>query len=401
MLPNIIEHFGILKDPRRDHPNKLHKLIDIVVIVIWGTLANLESWEEIADYADFKQELLKQYLELPNGIPTADTLIRTFALLDPILFATTFRIWMENATPESREVIRHLQLDGKWLLASKSTGTGKSQALQAALQVVTIWASEERLVLAQQAVTQGSNEIAIAPEILRNLNLENAVVTMDAAHAQLETLKVIHTGKGAYIVGVKGNQKRLHQGLKDLFEDKQNQANMFKTFDVAHGRQEQRTLWALSDLEQLNLADCRIEKWQEVGLKSVFMVEKIIKRGGKESQEKRYYIGSVEPQAEQALGFIRGHWSIENHQHYVLDVTFHEDANRTRVGFAGENLGLVRRMVMNVLSVQQSQQVKAGRKKISMRRMRTRSGWDDVYLLEMLGLKQIGWSGEGGQSASS
>ena len=401
MLPNIIEHFSILKDPRRDHPNKLHKLIDIVVIVIWGTLANLESWEEIADYAEFKQDVLKQYLELPNGIPTADTLIRTFALLDPMLFATTFRIWMENATPESREVIRHLQLDGKWLLASKSTGTGKSQALQAALQVVTVWASEERLVLAQQAVTQGSNEIVVAPEILENLNLENAVVTMDSAHAQLETLKVIQAGKGAYIVGVKGNQKRLYQALKDLFEDKQSQANMFKTFDVAHGRQEQRTLWALSDLEQLNLADCRIEQWQKVGLKSVFMVEKIVKRGGKESQEKRYYIGSVEPAAEQALSLIRGHWSIENQQHYLLDVTFHEDLNRTRVGFAAENLGLVRRMVLNVLSVQQTQQVKAGRKKISMRRMRTRSGWDDVYLLEVLGLKALGWSGESSQSASS
>ena len=93
--------------------------------------------------------------------------------------------------------------------------------------------------------------------------------------------------------------------------------------------------------------------------------------------------------------------SKKNQQHYLLDVTFHEDLNRTRVGFAAENLGLVRRMVLNVLSVQQTQQVKAGRKKISMRRMRTRSGWDDVYLLEVLGLKALGWSGESSQSASS
>ena len=279
MLPNIIEYFKDLPDHRRDHPNKLHKLIDIVVIVIWGTLANLDTWEDIALYARDKKDLLKQYLELPYGIPSCDTLIRTFALLDPILFAAMFASWMENTTPQSREIIRQLQLDGKWLLGSKSTGTGKVQALKEALKVVTIWSGAERLVLAQQAVAAGSNEVKAAPEILGNLNLTHAVVSMDAAHTQLETLRVIDEKQGQYVVGVKKNQKSLYQALKDLFTDHHEAATRFETFDVAHGREEQRSIWGLridaDYCEQLKLADCRIEQWKAVGLSSVFMVEKI------------------------------------------------------------------------------------------------------------------------------
>jgi hypothetical protein len=183
MLPNIIEAFADLPDNRRDHPNRLHKLIDIVVIVIWGTLANLDSWEDIALYARDKEELLREYLELPYGIPSRDTLIRTFALLDPMIFAATFSTWMEQASPESREIIRQLQLDGKWLLGTKNTGTGKIQAMQEALKLVTLWSGEERLVLAQQTVGEGSSEVTTAPEILGGMNLTNAVVRMDAAHA--------------------------------------------------------------------------------------------------------------------------------------------------------------------------------------------------------------------------
>lgn len=405
MLPNIIEAFIDLPDNRREHPNKLHKLIDIVVIVIWGTLANLDSWEDIVLYARDKEVLLKQYLELPYGIPSRDTLIRTFALIDPILFTATFKTWMEQASPASRTIMRQLQLDGKWLLGTKNTGTGKIQALQEALKLVTIWSGEERLVLAQQAVAQGSSEVTTAPEILQSVNLTQTMVRMDAAHAQLETLRVIRSKQGQYMVGIKKNQKSLYQGIEDLFDDHQDKAKAFESFDVKHGREEQRQIWGLS-LEmsfcgQLKSADCRIEQWQEVGLKSVYKVEKKTKRGGKESCESRYYLGSVIVDAQQALEMIRGYWSIENKQHYILDVTFHEDANRTRTGFAAQNLALVRRIALNLLAIERTRRLDAGVKRVSMRGMRVRAGWNDMALLELLGLQPLIGFRDGQQNVDS
>jgi predicted transposase YbfD/YdcC len=405
MLPNIIEAFADLPDNRRDHPNRLHKLIDIVVIVIWGTLANLDSWEDIALYARDKEELLREYLELPYGIPSRDTLIRTFALLDPMIFAATFSTWMEQASPESREIIRQLQLDGKWLLGTKNTGTGKIQAMQEALKLVTLWSGEERLVLAQQAVGEGSSEVTTAPEILGGMNLTNAVVRMDAAHAQLETLSVIQRQQGQYMVGVKKNQKNLYQAIADLFDDHQDKAETFESFDVKHGRVEQRQIWGLSlempCCEQLKLADCRIKQWREVGLRGFHKVEQKTRRGGKESQESRYYIASVTANAQDALEMVRGYWSIENKQHYILDVTFNEDANRTRTGFAAQNLALVRRIVLNLLSLERTRRLEAGVKKVSMRAMRVRAGWNDVALLELLGLKPLERSPTGQNSVDS
>jgi predicted transposase YbfD/YdcC len=393
MLPNIIEAFKDLPDNRRDHPNKLHKLIDIVVIVVWGTLANLDSWEDIAAYAKDKEALLKRYLELPYGIPSRDTLMRTFAILDPIVFAAAFKTWMESATDKSREIIRKLQLDGKWLLGSKNTGTGKVQAMQEALKIVTIWSGEERLVLATEAVKPSRSEITTAPEILSQLELNHTVVSMDAAHAQLETLKIINSKQGQYMVGVKKNQKSLYQALNDLFSDQHHHAKRFESFDVKHGREEERRIWGLeitdSCCEQLKLAQCRIEQWQAVGLRSVYKVEKTTKRGGKVSHESRYYLGSIQNHAEQALEYIRGYWSIENKQHYILDVTFNEDTNRTRTGFAAQNLALVRRIVMNLLSMERTRRLEVGIKKTSMRGMRVRAGWNDQALLELLGLQPL------------
>lgn len=378
MLPNIIEHFSALPDPRRDHPNKLHKLIDIIVITVWGLLANQETWLDISEFAEETKDILKQYLELPNGIPSHDTLSRAFALINSEVWEELFFTWMEQRSLETRAFIRRFQIDGKILRGTRSTGTGKREEARTALNIVSVWGSEERLVLKQTAVESGSNEIKAAQTILNNLNLKNAVVSLDAIHAQVETLTQIKKQKGDYVVGIKKNQRNLHQAVRDLFEDQQKTHSLdtSKTFDVAHGRQEERICVVLRDLARLKDADCRVESF--TGLKSIFVVNKVVVRGGKESREQRFYLSSLECAASQALELVRGHWSIENQEHYVLDVTFHEDASRTRRGFAGRNLALVRRMVLNILSLDAD-------KTVSVRRKRVRAARDSDYALRLLG----------------
>jgi predicted transposase YbfD/YdcC len=379
VLPSIVVHFRDLPDPRLDHPNKLHKLLDIVVIVIWATLANQETWVDIAEYAREKEPLLRQHLELPNGIPSHDTLNRAFALIQPELFETLFYSWMEQQTLQTQDLIRRLMLDGKLLRGTRSSGTGKVEQAQEALNIVTLYSSSERLVLKQGVVKAGSNEIPAVRNVLEGLNLENAVVSMDALHAQTLTLTQIKDQKGDYVVGVKKNQRKLHAGLKDLFEDVKDKSKLevFKTFDVKHGRQEERCCYVVRDLEQLKEADCRIEAF--TGLKSVLMMQNQVIRGGKTSFEQRFYLSSLEASAEDLHGFVRGHWAIENEQHYVLDVTFHEDANRTRSGFAAQNLALVRRMVFNILSLD-------GDRTKSMRGKRVKASFSDEYVRKLLGL---------------
>lgn len=382
MLPNIIEHFKVLKDPRREHPNKLHKLIDIIVITVWGVMANLEHWEEIAEYARGKEMLLRQYLDLPNGVPSHDTLNRTFALIDASLWESLFGSWMEQQGAESQAKIRAIQLDGKSLNGSRSSGTGKTEGLQQALEIVSVWAGQERMVLQQTAVAEGSNEIKAARVVLAEMDLANTVVSMDAIHAQIETMALIRKNQGDYLVALKKNQRQLFRAAQDLFEDQDLATlEMSQTFDVGHGRQEQRTLYVLRDLERLKLADARFEKW--VDLNRIFVLDKQVLRQAKPSSERRFYLSSLICNASEALPLVRGHWSIENQQHYLLDLTFHEDANRTRKGFAARNLALVRRLVLNLLA----QHLLSAPKKLSARRLRVRAAWDDSFVPLLLGLQ--------------
>ena len=389
---NILEHFSTLKDPRRNHPNKLHKLIDIVVISICAMLAKCETWDEIADYALERQDFFQEFLELPNGIPSHDTINRVFASVDPSLWQQCFCSWMQSVTTESAKKIKQIQIDGKTLCGTKSSGTGKREVKQTALQMVTAWASEQQLVLAQTAVEGKSNEITAIPDLLQMLDLERTIVSIDAMGAQTKIAEQIVEQGGDYILGLKGNQATLHQAAQDLFEDtlKTSSAQDYaESFDVGHGRQEERKCWVLKDLRQFELADCRVETW--VGLKSVIVIEAVTTRKGKISSDRRYYLSSLDCSPEQGLSFTRGHWSIENQatmpvgafygqeEHYVLDVLFREDVSRARRGFAAQNLGLMRRLVLNLLNLDMGLNV-------SKRRKRLRAMLNDAYLLSLIGL---------------
>jgi predicted transposase YbfD/YdcC len=386
VIANIIEHFSTLKDPRRDHPNKLHKLIDIIVITLCAILAKSETWEEIADYAEEKIDFFKQFLELPNGIPSHDTINRTFSLLNPILWQQYFASWMQTQTVESAAKIDHIQIDGKVLRGSRSTGTGKrkNQHKEPAVEIVSAWASDQQLVLGHVTVESSSNEIKAVPALLKLLDLEGTTVSLDAMGCQKETTDLIVEQGGNYLVALKGNQGTLHQAAKDLFEDTLNDTkgaylkpDRASSFDMAHGRKEERVCHVLKDLSQLLAADCSVESWRD--LKCLIVIESRTVRQGKESFERRYYLSSGDWNASEALARVRAHWSIENQQHYVLDVVFREDSSRTRRGFAAENLALIRRLALNLLNLDTSL-------KRSKRRKRLKALLNDGYLMSLLGL---------------
>ena len=200
---------------------------------------------------------------------------------------------------------------------------------------------------------------------------------------QKETTDLIIEGGGNYLVALKGNQGRMYQAARDLFEDtlkntpgvyiKPDQAS---SFDVAHGREEERVCYLLKDLSQLRLADCNVQSWRNL---NGLVVESTTLRGGKPSSERRFYLTSANWNAEEALAHVRGHWSIENQQHYVLDVVFREDSSRTRRGYAVENLGLIRRLALNLLNLDTTVQK-------FKRRKRLKALLNDAYLLSLLGL---------------
>jgi predicted transposase YbfD/YdcC len=381
MVKNILEAFAALPDPRWNHPNKLHKLIDIVVMAVCGTIAKCDGWEEIEEYGERKEAFLRGFLELPNGIPSHDTFNRVFAILDPLAWQSCFMKWMQGMSQLSANKL--VNIDGKTLRASKSSGTGKVEKEQAALEIVSAWVSENELVLAQLAVPENSNEITVIPELLELLDLQGATVTIDAIGCQTEIASTIIEQGGEYILGLKKNQETLFNAVTDLFEDNQAQgvlADQAQTVDVAHGRQETRTCYVLpvtQHLEHFKLAGCDLSAWAK--LTSVFMVERHTLPDGKETSEKRFFLSSLASAASEAIGKVRQHWSIENQQHYPLDVTFNEDSNRTRKGFAPQNLAALRRLALNLLNNDPTP-------KLSKSRKRLKALLDDHSMLKLLGL---------------
>lgn len=373
---SILEAFATLPDPRRDHPNKLHKLIDIVVIALCAVIAKSETWEEIADYGEEKEDFFKSFLELPNGIPSHDTFNRVFTVLDPVAWQSCFMHWMQSLSALSQEKL--IALDGKVLRGAKASGTAKAEDKQNALGMVSAWASENELVLGQVAYEKGHESEALLA-LLCLLDFEGASISIDAAGCHTEIVDCIIEGKADYVLSLKANQGKLFEDANWLFDHQlEHNPNLesFESFDVAHGREEIRTCWVISDLAYLEA-----DTW--TGLKSLVVINSEVLRKGKLSSSRRFFLSSNDFSPQQALQRVRAHWSIENQQHYPLDVLFHEDHSRTRKDFAPQNLATLRRFALNLLNLDTDT-------KISKRRKRLRALLNDHYLLKLLGIQLQG-----------
>lgn len=366
----MLSHFTSLEDPRVDYLVE-YLLIDIVAITICAVICGADTWVEVEAYGRSKRAWLKTFLALPNGIPTHDTISRLFARLEPTQLQDCFVSWVKTvAKLTSGEVV---SIDGKTARRSYDKEKGKG-----AIHMVSAWASENRLVLGQVKVDDKSNEITAIPQLLEVLDVEDTIVTIDAMGAQKEIAALIIEKGADYVLSLKGNQGNLHEDVEQLFnwarktnfKDIPHEAH--ETIDKDHGRIEIRRFWLLGSVEHL------IDAHQWRGLKRVGLVESERRiKGQPTTIEQRYFLISLDGGVERFAKAARGHWGIENKLHWSLDVVFHEDDSRIRSGHSPENMTLIRKIALNLLSKESST-------KLGKQAKRLKAGWDNNYLVKVL-----------------
>ena len=374
----IKEHFGTLKDPRAQQ-NIDHLLIDIIVVTICATVCGANDWEAIAAYGIAKYEWLKTVLALPNGIPSHDTFNRLFARLKPEELQKCFISWMQAVHQMTRGEL--LNVDGKTLKGAKERGNNRSL-----IHMVSVWSSTNHLVLGQIKVDEKSNEITAIPELLRLIDIQGSLVSIDAMGCQTEIAKTIIEQGADYVLALKANQGNLYEEVTQLFANQiaaadNSVGNQFhSTIEKGHGRIEIRRFSVMGNTEYLLGA----EKW--AGLKSIGMVESERRINGHISEvEKRYYILSIESDVQRFAEAVRNHWSIENQLHWVLDVSFNEDSVKGCQGHSAENLAVIRHISVNLLSKEKTA-------KVGIENKRLKAGWDNQYLVKVLSSLNISTS---------
>lgn len=366
----IAPHFSKLKDPRMDRTRK-HNLFDIVTITICAVVGGADNWVEVAEFGRSKEDWLKGFLDLPNGIPSHDTFGRVFRLLDPQQWQAGFVSWVETITQATKGQI--VPIDGKALRRSHDKTLGCK-----AIHMVSAWASESRVVLGQVKVDKKSNEITAIPTLLEMLTLSGCIVTIDAMGCQKEIARKIIEKEADYALALKKNQNGLYEGVKALFDKAQpddfKPHHYHNTSEKSHGRQEIRQCWTISDPKQLSELH-NFSAWQ--GLQTVVRIRAQQQRGNKTTIEDRYYISSLSGDAAKMLQVVRGHWHIENSLHWVLDIAFREDDCRIRKGYGAQNFAVLRHLALNLL--EQDTTAKCG-----IKAKRKKAGWNKDFLLNIL-----------------
>ncbi len=374
--PSVVTLLDYLADvpAPRIARHRWHKLSDILVIAVCAVLCGAESDPAIEDFGHERAEWLKQFLELPEGIPSHDTFNRVLRLLDPVQFQACFPRWMQAVVAVTAGEV--VAIDGKALRRSFAKGRGKR-----VLHMVRAWASENGVVLGQRKVDTKSNEITAIPELLDLLALKGCIVTIDAMGCQRTIAQKIIEQEADYVLALKGNQPTLEQAVERFFvsgpdaEAHRTQSAYHEQTEQGHGRVETRCAWVSADLE----AALSAVAWP--GLQSIGMVEASRILGEKTSVEQRFYLSSLPPEAEQFAQAVRKHWGIENQLHWSLDVTFHEDQSRLRTGHGAENFAVLRHIALNLLRQEPSAK--------SLPRKRLACALNPDYLLKVLLGKQF------------
>jgi predicted transposase YbfD/YdcC len=372
MLEALITELEAIEDPRCGWKVE-HRLIDILVIAVCAVLGEAESFEDIALYGRCKRDWLGRFLALPNGIPSHDTFRRVLMLVDPDAFERSFLGWVRAVFRPEGDAPRQVAIDGKTVRRSFDRRGGRSP-----LHLVSAYATEHGLVLAQRAAETKGGELAVLPELLDGLDLRGCLVSLDALACRPEIAERITTRGGDYLLILKGNRKKVHAEVKAWFA-----ANAFAlgaslrpcldAFDESHGRLVRRRVFAYADLGPF----ASLAGWP--GLAMVVAVETIrgVSGKGKVAAEIRHYLSSARLPPERLAAAIRDHWRVENGLHWVLDVTFREDASRVRERNAARNLALLRRIALNLARADTSL-------KASLKGKRKYAGWDDAFMATLM-----------------
>jgi predicted transposase YbfD/YdcC len=364
---SVHRHFANLRDPRRRHGQR-HRLLDIIAIALCAVIAGSDTWQEVETFARRRRDWLARFLDLEGGVPSHDTFERVFDRLDPLALQRCLLSWLGAICDALK--IGHIAIDGKTARRSGSPTRGIK-----ALHLVSAWAAEHSLTLGQVATQDKSNEITAIPRLLDLLDLGGALVTIDAMGCQKAIAAKIVDAGGDYVLTVKDNQGRLCDDILECIcasmDDARAKRDVYESEEEeGHGRIERRWVTVITDPEGIR------DKGLWRGLKVVgsYYLERTA--GGKTSEEMRLFIGSRGMSAEQYGRAIRGHWQIENGQHWSLDVSFREDDSRIRKRNGGINFAMLRKVALSLLKRHPS--------KDSINRKRYAAALDTSFLEEIL-----------------
>jgi predicted transposase YbfD/YdcC len=366
----LIDCFKSVEDPRMER-GQLHQLSDILIIAILSTLAGGNGWEAMELYGSSKEAWLSTFLELPNGIPSPDTFRRVIECIHPKQMENAFEQWVRTLVTDLG--VQVIAIDGKKLRGSYDRNNRKQ-----CLYLVSAWAADHRLVLGQTKVRDRSNEITAIPALLELLDISGCIVTLDAMGTQKAIATQIRAAKADYILCLKANHPTLFNQVKTWFETARSENNLSKSAEYkvesGHHRIERREVWTipLSAFPALHEAD----GW--VGLRTIVIVERTRQLWNKTTHEIQFYLTSLEADNPRIGSAIRQHWGIENSQHWVLDVTFGEDACRVRSLHGPENLAVLRRFALNALNRENT-----GKKRSLVQKTRL-AGMSDDYMMKVL-----------------
>jgi predicted transposase YbfD/YdcC len=372
MLETLIAAFETIEDPRCEWKVE-HRLLDILVIAVCAVLGEAESFEDIALYGRCKRQWLEGFLALPNGIPSHDTFRRVLMLVDPDTFERSFLDWVRAVFRPEEGGPRQVAVDGKTVRRSFDRRHGRSP-----LHLVSAYATEGGIVLAQRATETKGGELAVLPELLDGLDLAGCLVSLDALACQPAIAERVVARGGDYLLALKGNRRKAHAEVRDWFA-----ANAFAlgaslrpcfdAFDESHGRLVRRRVFACTDLAPFATRE------DGPGRAAVVAVETIrgIPGRGKVKAEIRHYLSSARLPPERLAAAIRNHWGVENGLHWVLDVVFREDASRVRERNAARNLALLRKIALNLARADSTL-------KASLKGKRKYAGWDDAFMATLI-----------------
>lgn len=332
-----------IEDTRQERKIK-HLLKDIIVIVLFATLANADDWVEMAMFAEEHQEYLRKYIKLENGIPSHDTLCRVMGMINPEVMQQIYGKWQEMLNQKEGETIKKIiAIDGKTMCGNQQNDIRPSH-------IVSAWSKEDGFCLGQKAVDEKSNEITAIPELLNKIQIKGQIVTIDAMGTQREIAAKIRERRADYVLALKKNQGTLYREVKEYFRDEsirktiEASRNYQISREKAHGQREIREYYQTDDIKWLT----NRKLWK--GIKSIGMERKTIYKGDEKREEYRYFISSLPLNIGDFGRAVRGHWSVEI-MHWHLDVTFREDTNLTVDKTAAQNQNIIRKWCLGILKM--------------------------------------------------
>lgn len=365
-LQQLQSHFSRLPDARQ--PGKvLHRLDEVLMVALCAVLCDCDAFTDMEDFAQTQLSWLRSFLVLENGAPSHDVFRNVLLALQPQALLDILTSWCGDLDG------RQIAIDGKAM-----RGTYDAEKGRYLVHLVRAWVDAYSLSAAQVTCAQKSNEIEAIPRLLAAIQLQGATVTIDAMGTQPPIAEQIHEAGADYALALKANQKGAFQAVeahfKELVEADKPCAKhpQIETLELSHGRCERREYTITEDLEWFH------KSWKWAGLQAVAQVRRFVQRShdGPMNEETHYFLCSFKADVQRVAQLVRGHWSVENRCHWVLDVTFGEDHCQVRDKNGAHNLSILREMVMHALRCEPS--------KLTLRRKRRRAALDQSFRLDLL-----------------